>query len=99
MALAGAGRVEPQLEHLGQSLGKTRKTRNLRLGLGRQAKFKPALRGAHAVLNEQRVGEGFVHRQVDTVVTFRMDLKCQAWKRVGIESFPAVMEFWPARCH
>jgi hypothetical protein len=51
------------------------------------------------VLNEQRVGEGFVHRQVDTVVTFRMDLKCQAWKRVGIESFPAVMEFGPARCH
>jgi hypothetical protein len=51
------------------------------------------------MLDLQIVGKGFVHRQEATVVTFRMDLKCQARKRVGIESFPAVTEFGPARCN
>lgn len=84
MALASACRVETQLEHLGKALGGSRKARNLRLGLGRQTEFKPALRGADAVLNLQIIGEGIVHRQWVTLQTSRTDLKSQARKRLGL---------------
>ena len=87
MALAGAGRVKTQLEHLRQALGRSRKARNLSLSLGRQTEFKPALRSADAVLDLQIIGEGIVHRQPRTVQTSRTDLKSQARKRLRLSVF------------